>query len=51
LEVGVEVVGDLSQDTRPVDGVHGGEFVGLIDLRVCEEGFDEVLFLVKRRAV
>lgn len=43
IEVGVEVVRYLGEDARPVDGVYGGEAVGLVDFGVCEEGFYEVL--------
>ena len=42
-EVGVEVVDCLSKDTGPVDGVNGAELVGGVDLRVGEEGLDDVL--------
>lgn len=43
VEVCVEVVCDLGEDTGPVDGVDGGETVGLVDLGVGEESLDEVL--------
>jgi hypothetical protein len=43
VEVGVEVVCYLGEDTGPVDGVYGGEAVGLVDFGVGEESFYEVL--------
>lgn len=43
VEVRVEVVGDLRENAGPVDGVDGGEAVGLVDLGVGEECLDEVL--------
>ena len=49
LEVGVEVVGDLREDAGPVDGIDGGEAVGLVDFRVGKEGFDEVLKVLVER--
>ena len=46
IEVGVEVVGDLGENTGPIDGVHGGEAVRRVDFRVGEEGLDEVLCMI-----
>jgi hypothetical protein len=43
VEVGVEVVCDLGEDTCPINGVDSGEAVGRIDFGVCEKSFDEVL--------
>jgi hypothetical protein len=43
VEVRVEVVGDLGEDAGPVNGVDGGEAVGLVDFRISKECFDEVL--------
>jgi hypothetical protein len=42
-EVTGEVVGYLGEDSCPVDGVYGGEAVGLVDFWVGEERLDEVL--------
>jgi hypothetical protein len=46
VEVRVEEVGDLRKDAGPVDGVDGGEAVGLIDFGVGEERLDKVLWLL-----
>lgn len=47
-EVGVEVVGDLSQDTGEVDAVDGGEVVGGVHVGIGEQGLDEVLAVIER---
>jgi hypothetical protein len=49
VEVGVEEVGDLGKNARPVDGVDGGEAVGFVDLGVGEERLDKVLWLLAPR--
>lgn len=43
VEVGAEVVDDLGEDTRPVDGVDGSEVVRSVERRVGEESLDNVL--------
>mmetsp|Transcript_89112 Transcript_89112/g.279133 ORF Transcript_89112/g.279133 Transcript_89112/m.279133 type:complete len:229 (+) Transcript_89112:836-1522(+) len=47
LVVGVEVVGDLEHDPRPVDRVHGSQAVLLLEVQVPEEPFHNVLAIVK----
>lgn len=43
VEVGAEVVDDLGEDTRPVDGVDRSEVVRSVERRVGEESLDNVL--------
>lgn len=45
MEVGEEVVDGLREDARPVDGVDRAEPVRRVELAVCEERFDDVLFI------
>jgi hypothetical protein len=40
----MEVVGDLGEDTRPVDAVDCSQLVSLVDLGVVEERLNDVLF-------
>lgn len=42
-KVCVEVVSDLGENSGPVDGIDGGEFVGLVGFGVCKQCFDNVL--------
>jgi hypothetical protein len=46
-EVCVEVVGRLCKDSGPIDQVHGSEIECFIDLRICEEGLDDVLTIIE----
>jgi hypothetical protein len=39
----VEVVGNLSQDARPIDGVYGRKPMGFVDLGISKERFHEIL--------
>lgn len=43
----MEIVCYLREDAGPIDGVDGGEVMGLVGFWVGEEGFDEVLAVVK----
>lgn len=43
----MEIVCYLREDAGPVDGVDGGEVMGLVGVGICEEGFDEVLAVIK----
>lgn len=43
----MEIVCYLRENAGPVDGVDGGEVMGLVGLGICEEGFDEVLAVIK----
>lgn len=42
----MEVVGDLSEDASPVDGVYGCEAEGRVDLFVGEESLDDILVIL-----
>ena len=43
MEVGVEVVDDLGEDTSPVDRVDGSESMRRVEIDVREKGLDGVL--------
>ena len=47
-EGGPEVVDDLREDARPVDGVDGAEGVGVLEGEVVEEGLHDGLAVVER---
>lgn len=47
MEIRKEVVHSLREDTRPIDRVDGAEAVFLVEFAICEEGFDDVLAVVK----
>ena len=43
VEVGVEIVDDLSEDPGPVDRVDSSQSVGRVEIDIREEGLDRVL--------
>mmetsp|Transcript_91229 Transcript_91229/g.254815 ORF Transcript_91229/g.254815 Transcript_91229/m.254815 type:complete len:240 (+) Transcript_91229:1062-1781(+) len=47
-EIRIEIIRDLEHDPCPVDGVHGAEAVGLLEVQVAKEALDDVLAVVER---
>ena len=47
-EVRVKIIGDLSEDSGPVDRIHRGEMLRFLNLFVGEQRLDDILAIIKR---
>lgn len=45
-EIGVEIVNDLSKDSRKVDRVYGTELQSFVGIGVPKHGLDDILFAI-----
>ena len=48
MEIRQEIIHRLREDACPIDGVDRTETMGLVELVICKESFDDILAVVER---